>query len=88
VKLCALKVGGILVVGILGLPLGSLGKKNHLDVVIAERRKVYYKGEGRDFPQVRAVVSLMCPSSPWLVLTPKVLHLCTNYFALVLSKFV
>jgi hypothetical protein len=27
-----------------------------------ERHKVYYKGEGGDFPQVRAVVSLVNPS--------------------------
>jgi hypothetical protein len=31
-KLCALKVAGILVVAISGLPLGSLGTKSHLDV--------------------------------------------------------
>ncbi len=31
-KLCALKVTGVLVVAILGLPLGSLGTKSHLDV--------------------------------------------------------
>ncbi len=28
-----------------------------------ERHKVHYKGEGGGFPQVRAVVSLMCPNS-------------------------
>jgi hypothetical protein len=35
---------------------------------------------------VRAVVSLMSPSCPWLVLTPKVLQLCINHFVLVLCK--
>jgi hypothetical protein len=30
--------------GISGLPLGSPGTKNHLDVGPVERRKVYYKG--------------------------------------------
>jgi hypothetical protein len=28
-------------------------------------------------PQVRVVVSLVCPCCPWLVLAPKVLQLCT-----------
>jgi hypothetical protein len=27
-----------------------------------EKHRVYYKGEGGDFPQVQAVVSLMSPS--------------------------
>jgi hypothetical protein len=59
---------------------GVLGKKSHLDVGPVERSKVYYKGEGGGFPQVRAVVSLVCPCCPWLVLAPKVFQLCTNYF--------
>jgi hypothetical protein len=46
------------------------------------------RGEGGGFPQVRAVVSLMCPGCPWLVLTPKVLQLCTNHLVLVLCRFV
>jgi len=29
-----------------------------------ERHKVYYKGEGGGFPQVRAVVSFVSPSLP------------------------
>ncbi len=33
--------------------------KCHLDVVLMERHKIYYKGEGGGFPQVRAVVSLV-----------------------------
>jgi hypothetical protein len=61
-------------------------KKTHLDVAPMERRRVYYKGEGGGFPQVRAVVSLVCPSCPWFVLTPKVLQLCTNHFVLVLCR--
>ncbi len=87
-KLCAFNVVGVLVVGISRLPLGSLGTKSHLDVAPVERRKVHYKGEGGGFPQVWAVVSLMCPSCPWLVLAPKVLQLCTNHFVLVLCKSV
>jgi hypothetical protein len=52
---------------------GSPGTKSHLDVAPVERRKVYYKGEGGGFPQVRAMMNLVCPSCPWLVLAPKVL---------------
>jgi hypothetical protein len=33
--------------------------KSHLDVGLVERHKVYYKGEGGDFLQVWAVVSLV-----------------------------
>ncbi len=71
-----------------GLPLGSPGTKSHLDVGPVERCKVYYKGEGGGFPQVRAVVSLVCPCCLWLVLAPKVLQLCTNHLMLVLCRFV
>jgi len=34
------------------------------DVGLVERHKVYYKGEGGGFPQVRAMVSFMNPSLP------------------------
>jgi hypothetical protein len=56
-KLCALKVTGVPAMGISGLPLGVPGQKGHLDVAPVEKRRVYYKGEGGGFPQVRAVVS-------------------------------
>jgi len=46
-----------------GLPFGSPRTKCHLDVGLVERDKVYYKGEAGGFPQVRAVVSLVSPSS-------------------------
>jgi hypothetical protein len=85
-KLCVLKVAGIWVVTISGLPLGNPGTKNHLGVASVERRRVYYKGEGGGFLQVRAVVSLVCPGCSWLVLAPKVLQLCTNHFMLILCK--
>ncbi len=49
---------------ILGLPLKSPGTKCHLDVGLVEKHIVYYKGEGGEFPQVRAVVSLVSPSLP------------------------
>jgi hypothetical protein len=38
--------------------------KCHLDVGLVEKHRVYYKGEGGGFPQVRAVVSLMSPNLP------------------------
>jgi len=41
---------GVRVVGISGLPLGSLGTKWHLDVGPMASHKVYYKGEGGGFP--------------------------------------
>jgi hypothetical protein len=82
-KLCALKVAGVVVVAISGLPLGSRETKSHLDVAPMERCRVYYKGEGDCFPQVRAVVSLVCPSCPWLVLALKV----PNYALITLCWF-
>jgi len=53
VKLWAPKVVGVPTLAISGLPLGSPGTKCHLDVSLMERRKVYYKGEGGDFPKSR-----------------------------------
>jgi hypothetical protein len=44
-------------VGISGLPFGSPETKSHLDVAPVE--KIYYKGEGGAFPQVRTMVSLV-----------------------------
>jgi hypothetical protein len=46
--------------GNFGTSLGSPGTKSHLDVTPVKKRKVYYKGEGGGFPQVQAVVSLVC----------------------------
>jgi hypothetical protein len=54
--------------GISGLPFGSLGTKCHLDVGLVDRPRVYYKGEGGGFPQIRAVVSPV--SSSLLVVNP------------------
>jgi hypothetical protein len=51
-----------------------------------KRYKVYYKGEGGGFPQVRAMVSLVCLNCPWFVLAPKMFQLCTNHFVLVLCR--
>jgi hypothetical protein len=84
-KLCASKVTRIPTMWISRLPLGSPGTKSHLDVTLVERHTEYtIKGEGGGFPQVWAVVCLVSPSCPWLVLTPKVLQLHTNHFVLVL----
>jgi len=68
--------------------LGVPGEKSHLDVGSMANHKVYYKGEGGGFPQVRAMVSLMCPCCSWLVLAPKVLQLCTNHFVWVVCRLV
>jgi len=87
-KLWCPKVVGVPTLAISGFPLGNPGTKNHLDVGPMERHRVYYKGEGDGFPQVWAVVSLVCPSCPWFVLAPKVLQLCTNHFVLILYKVV
>jgi hypothetical protein len=65
---------------------GIPGEKSHLDVGPVERSRVYYKGEGGGFPQVRAMVSLVCPCCPWLVLALKVFQLCTNHFVRVVCR--
>jgi hypothetical protein len=65
---------------------GVPGEKSHLDVGPVKRSKVYYKGEGGGFPQVRAVVSCVCMCCPWLVLPPKVLQLCTNHLVWVVYR--
>jgi hypothetical protein len=73
-----------------GVPQGGISRlprvKSHLDVSSVESHRVYYKGEGGGFPQVRAVVSLVCVCCPWLVLAPKVLQLCTNHFVWVVCR--
>jgi hypothetical protein len=84
IKLWALKVVGVPSLGNSGLPPRSPSTKCYLDVTLVARHKVYYKGEGGGFPQIRAVVSLVSPSCPWFVLAPKVLQLCTNHLVLVL----
>jgi hypothetical protein len=85
-KLWGSKVTGVPNLAISRLPLGSPGIKIHLDVGLMERHKVYYKGKGGGFPQVRAMVSLVSLSCSWFVLTPKVLQLCTNHLVLVLCR--
>jgi len=58
------KVTRVPTLGISRLPFESPRTKCHLDVGLVERHKVYYKGEGGGFPQVRDVVSLVSPSLP------------------------
>ncbi len=58
-KLCALKVARVPILGIFGLPLGSLGTKSHLDVAHVESYRVYYMGEGGGFPRVWAMMNLV-----------------------------
>jgi hypothetical protein len=60
-KLWPPKIAEVPAVGILGF---SFGTKCHLDVALVERRREYYKGEGRGFPQVWAVVSLVSSRLP------------------------
>jgi hypothetical protein len=45
--------------GNFGTPIWESRDKSHLDVGFVERHKVYYKGEGGGFSQVRAVVNLV-----------------------------
>jgi hypothetical protein len=89
-KLWGFKVPGVRAIGISGLsrgsPKGVPGEKSHLDVGPVERCRLYYKGEGGGFPQVRAVVNLVCPCCAWFVLTPKVLQLCINHFVWVMCR--
>jgi len=81
-KLWGSKAAGVPFGAISGLPLGSPGKNSHLDVASVESCRVYYKG----FPQVRAVVNLVCPCCPWFNLAPRVLQLCTNHFVWVVCR--
>jgi len=71
-----------------GVTSHTPGKNSHLDVASMESCTVYYKGEGGGFPQVWAMVSLVCPCCPWLVLAPRVLQLCTNHFVWVVCRLV
>ncbi len=67
---------------------GVPGEKSHLDVGPMQRCRVYYKREGGGFPQVRAMMNLVCPCCSWFVLAPKVLQLCTNHLVWVVCRLV
>jgi hypothetical protein len=77
-KVMGPKITRVLTLGILRLPFGSLGTKCHFHVGLMERHKVYYKGEGGGFTQVRAMMSLMSSWLPVACPCTKVLQLCTN----------
>jgi hypothetical protein len=66
------KVPGVQPGTISGLLLGSLNKMCHSDVAPAGSCREYYMGEGGGFPQVWAVVSLVCQSARGLSQHPKV----------------
>jgi hypothetical protein len=57
---------GVPTLGISGLPFWSLRTKCHLDVSLAKRHKVYYKGEGASLPQVQAIVNFVSLSLPMI----------------------
>jgi hypothetical protein len=61
-KLWGPKVARVPTLGISRLPFESFRIKCHLDVGLIERHIIYYKGENGDFPQVRAMVSLVSSS--------------------------
>jgi hypothetical protein len=74
-KLWGSKVTGVPFGAISGVP----GEKSHLDVGSVASHRIYCKGEGGGFPQVQAVVSLVCSCCSWFILAPKVFQLCTNH---------
>jgi hypothetical protein len=59
----AVQSSGSLAGTLSGLHFGSPNKMCHSDVASVTSRREYYKGEGGGFPQVRAVVSIVCPSA-------------------------
>jgi hypothetical protein len=58
-KLWASKVIGVPISRISDLQLGSPGTKWHQSAGLMAKHIEYYKGEGGDFPQVRAIVNLV-----------------------------
>jgi len=86
-KLLGCKVTKVPVGAISELPLRSPGREKPFGCrPHGQVQSIYYKGEGGGFPQVRAMVSLVCPCYPWLVLAPKVLQLCTNHLVRVVCR--
>ncbi len=80
------KVAGVPTLVISRFPLGSPRTKCHLDVGLVERHKIHYKGEGDGFPQVRAMVSFMSVSCPWLILAPKGSNYALTTLCLILCR--
>jgi len=77
-ELWASKVSRVQTGTVSGLHFGSPGKKNHLDASPVESCREYYMGEDGGFPRVRAVVSQVSPSCPWLVPTPERCKMSSN----------
>jgi hypothetical protein len=75
-KVWAPKVIRVPTLGISGLPFGKPGTKWHLGAGFMARHKVYYKGEGGGFPQVRAMVSFV---SSCLARGSSVHQKCSSY---------
>jgi hypothetical protein len=63
-KLWASKVARILTLGILGLLIWEFREKWHLSATLVASHREYYKGEGDNFPQVRAVVNFVSLCMP------------------------
>jgi len=70
-KLWAPKVEGDLIVGILGLPLGSLRTKWHLGAKPVARHIVYYKGKVMASPKSGLWWALWVCVCPWFICAPK-----------------
>jgi hypothetical protein len=47
-----------------GIPTWESQEKCNLDVGPVANHKIYYKGEGGGFPQVRTVMNLVSPNLP------------------------
>jgi hypothetical protein len=59
---------------------------SHLGILGQKVIWMWAPGEGGGFPQVRAVVSLVCLCCPWLILAPKMFQLRTNHLMWVLCR--
>jgi hypothetical protein len=80
-KLWALKVTRVPILGISRLPLGNPRTKWYSGASFVAKHKVYYKGEGGGFPQVRTMVSLL---NLWLF----VARSCTKAFQLCINQII
>jgi hypothetical protein len=80
-KLWGPKVARVPTLGISRLPFGSPGTECRLDVGLMERHRVYCKGEGGGFPQVRVMVSLVSSNLPMARFSTKS-ELYTNQFVI------
>jgi len=77
-KLSRPKIAKVPNLKISGLPFGSLETKWHLGAGPLAKHRVYYKGEGGGFPQIRTVLNLVSLCSPMVHPCTKVLQLHTN----------